>query len=121
MSLSAFGDPVHGEVVSSDASGGMAFTLYTAGGAPTARTLLSTEYMTVTDVIFVSTAGGTYDVVFGPAEGVGLRVIKGNAEVKGGLAHHFETPRVGPKGFTPYLFAASGQVDCIITGYINKV
>jgi hypothetical protein len=113
------GEPFHAEVVSADASGGVAFTLYSAGSA-TSRTLLSTEYVVITDLIFISTAGGTYKIVAGTADAAGKRVAKGNAEALGGLAHHFETPFTCPKGVVPYLIAAAGQVDCVLTGYISQ-
>jgi hypothetical protein len=120
MSLSAFGDPFHGEVISADASGaGVAVALYPAG-TTTARTLLSTEFVTITDVILISTAGGVYDLIFGTSAGAGKHIAKGNASALGGLAHHFETPIAGPAGVVPLLIAAAGQVDLIVTGYINK-
>jgi hypothetical protein len=120
MSLSAFGDPVHGEVISADASGaGVAVTLY-PGGSLTARTLASNEFLTITDVIFISTAGGVYDLIFGTSAGAGKHIVKGDADALGGLAHHFETPIAGPVGVTPLLIAAAGQVDLVITGYINR-
>jgi hypothetical protein len=118
------GDEIHGEVVSSNASAGVAFTLYKQATA-TAYTPTSTEIITVTDIIFVSTAGGVYNLVFYPAggsiaDGAGLRIAKGNASALGGLAHHFETPRTGPKGYLPALISAAGQVDAVITGYVSQ-
>jgi hypothetical protein len=127
--FAAVGDPFHGEVNSTDAHSGVNVSLYKS--APTvpivARTVTATEYVVVTDVIFISTAGGTYELVFYPTGGAipaagaardGLRIVKGNAEVLGGLAHHFETPITGPKGYSVALIAAAGQVDLIITGGI---
>ena len=116
MAISMQGDPIHGEVSSADASGGVAFTLYPAGSV-TARTLASNEFVVITDIIFIATVGGAYALV-AAADSAGRRIAKGIADAKGGLAHHFETPRTCPVGVTPKLIAAAGQVDCIITGYI---
>lgn len=119
------GDPVHGEVVSADASGGVVALLYPAGSA-TARTPTATEFVAVTDIIFISTAGGTYKIVFYPistgviADGAGVRIAKGVADAKGGLAHHFSTPVGGPVGYGVALIAAAGQVDFTLTGYITE-
>jgi hypothetical protein len=119
MAFNAVGDPVHGEVVSTDASGaGVAVTWYPAGSV-TARTLAADEYLAITDVLFISTAGGVYDLVFG-AVGDGKHIVKGNAAVLGGIAHHFETPVVGMKGVNALLIAAAGQVDLVLQGFIAK-
>ena len=113
------GDPVHGEVDSADASGGVTVLLYPAGSS-TARTLASNERLTITDVNFVSTAGGLYSLYWG-ADTPGLKVVSGNAEVLGGLVHEYGTPLTGPKGVAPILAAASGQVDLTISGFITEV
>jgi hypothetical protein len=114
------GDPVHGEVISANASGaGVAVILYTSGTA-TVRTLAANEYLTITDVILISTAGGVYDLIFGTAAGAGKHIVKGIADAKGGLAHHFETPQTGPIGVNALLIADAGQVDLCVTGYITK-
>jgi hypothetical protein len=119
------GDEIHGEVVSTDASGGVAGALYDASRT-TARTQLATEILAITDIIFISTAGGTYDIVFYPlstgviADGAGLRAAKGIADAHGGLAHHFETPIYGPKGYGLALIAASGQVDFVFSGFLAQ-
>lgn len=112
------GEAFHAEVSSTDASGGIAITLYKAGST-TAYTLLSTEYVDVTDIIFISTAGGVYALTM-DVNSAGHWIAKGNAAALGGLAHHFETPVSCPIGITPKLFAAAGQVDLIVTGYITK-
>ena len=113
------GDPIHMSVSSTDASQGIAFAIYPDGSA-TARTLLSTEFVHVTDIIFISTAGGTYAIVAN-TDAAGKRLAKGNAAALGGLAHHFETPFTCPKGVVPVLIAAAGQVTCVMQGYITGV
>jgi hypothetical protein len=120
MAFTAQGDPVHGEVVSADASGAGVAVLWYPSGSQTARTLLSTEFVTITDVILISTAGGVYDLIFGTTTGAGKHIVKGNADALGGIAHHFETPLTGPVGVNARLIAAAGQVDLIISGSICK-
>jgi hypothetical protein len=114
------GDEVHMEVSSANAGGtAIPFVLYNMAST-TARTLLATEFVTVTDIIFISTAGGAYTLTAGASDGAGKRIAKGNAAALGGLAHHFETPFCCPAGVLPYLIAAAGQVDCVLTGYISQ-
>ena len=113
------GDAFHGEVDSLNAVGGVAFTLYEAGNT-VAFTLEADDFLTITDVVFISTAGGTYSVAM-PTQAAGKYVVKGNAEALGGLAHQFGTPIACPKGVTPKLFAAIGQVDCVISGFRTRV
>jgi hypothetical protein len=119
------GDPVHGEIIATNASGaGVALSLFDAGkgdptGAIATRTLGANEYLHITDILFISTAGGAYDFV-AKTVADGRHIAKGNAAVLGGLAHHFETPYSCPKGVVPVLIAA-GQVDLLIQGYITQV
>lgn len=132
MSFTASGDPIHGEISSSDASAGVAFTLYD-GGAPTkgnsiaARALSATEGVVLTDIILIATAGGTFTMVFYPlstgviADTPGLRIAKGDFAATSGFAHHFETPRIGPPGYGVGLVASIGQVDGVITGGVTQV
>lgn len=118
--MGILGDPIHLEVISTDASGaGVAATLYKAGSV-TAFTLAANQIISITDIIFVSTAGGVYDIVMA-AVTAGMHVAKGNAAALGGLAHHFETPFDGRPGIVPKLIAAAGQVDLVMQGYVKEV
>jgi hypothetical protein len=122
------GDEVHGELSTTDASTLPANqkVIFYKDGSATVRAQLSTEFVTITDIIFISTAGGTYDLVFYSlatgtiADGAGLRIAKGVADAHGGLAHHFETPICGPVGYGVALIAAAGQVDLVVTGHISQ-
>lgn len=115
-----YGDPIHGEIIDANAQGGTyPLVLYLAATA-TARALLPTEFLTITDILFISTAGGVYDFVMDTAA-AGRHIIKGNAAALGGLIHSFDTPITCPVGVTPNLIVAAGQVDLIITGYVTKV
>lgn len=113
------GDEVHGEVISADASGGVAVTFYDAGTL-TARTLSSTEFVTVTDVMLSSTVGGVFDLFFGTTTGAGRHIVKGILDAKSGLMKILKTPRCGPVGQGITLSAAAGQIDLVITGYISQ-
>jgi hypothetical protein len=117
--MSYRGSPIHCEVDSPDAHLGVAFTLYYAGSL-TAFALAANQTIAVTDIVFISTAGGTYSIV-GDSDAAGRRVAKGNASALGGLAHRFEEPVVLAKGVTPKLFAAAGQVTCVLQGFVNEV
>lgn len=114
-----YGDAVKGEISTDGATGGVAVTLYPSGST-TARTLQSNEFLTITDIVFVSTAGGAYALV-ADTDVAGLRIVKGDAEVLGGLVVNFTRPITCPKGVTPKLFADTGQVDLTISGYITQV
>jgi len=115
------GEPIHGEVSSADASGGVAVSLFSAGGTSTARTLAATEYLNITDIIFLSVAGGAAALV-ADTDAAGKRIFKhDDVEAKGGIAHHFAIPWSCPVGVVPKLIAVIGQVDLTITGFITKV
>jgi hypothetical protein len=125
MSREQLGNPFKAEVVSADASSGVAATIYLAGST-SAYTPKSTERLSITDIAFVSTAGGTYNLVAAPqagpiVDGAGLRLVKGNADALGGIVKLFETPLTLPAGYIPALIAVAGQVDLIISGFITSV
>ena len=112
---------VKGEIINANASGNTALpaTLYPAGSSSPVA-LGGSQYLYITDVTFVSTAGGVYNMVFGNADGAGLRIVKGNASPLGGVSVHFNTPLKGPAGAVPNMIAAAGQVDVIFSGYISN-
>ena len=118
MSWSAQGDPVKLEISDANAGGTILMATIYPQGSLTARTLAATEILYITDLIFSSTAGGAYNFIFGTTDGAGKRIAKGNADAKGGLAHHWETPVAGPAGVVPGLIAAAGQVDVVMTGFV---
>jgi hypothetical protein len=123
--MSALGEPVHAEVDSADASGGIAFMIYPMGSS-TARTLLSTEYFYITDILAdMPEAAGALKIV-ADTDAAGKRIFKATFGAMaapganaGTVMHHFETPFACEKGVVPKLFAPAGQVTAIITGYIK--
>ena len=117
--MSYRGDPIHMEAVRASGAANTTFLLYKAGSA-TAFTLASTQYISITDIIFISTSGGTYAIV-ADTDAAGRRVAKGNADALGGLAHHFEEPYVCPVGVTPVLIAADGIVACTMQGFLTDL
>jgi hypothetical protein len=132
LGWTSLGDPVHGEVISTDAHLGVAAILYPAGaqviaGVVQPRTQLATEFAVVTDIELLMPAGGNYEILFYPLGGAitstaGTRIVKGNSSVSGGVAHHFDTPRTGPKGYGVAVIADAGQaLDVVITGGLCKV
>ena len=107
---------VRGEVSTSNASSGVAFALYPARST-TSQALASTETLVITDYKVVSSAGGNAALTVN-ADSAGQRLSKGTYAANGGEAIRLETPFFCPIGTTPKLFAASGQVDAFISGYI---
>ena len=119
MAVSLQGDPVHGEIIETNQGGGTYSVLLYPAGTVTARTLLATEFLIITDILFFSTAGGTFDFVMNTAV-AGRHIVKGNLDAKSGVMHHFEVPITCPVGITPALIVAAGAVDLVMTGYICK-
>ena len=114
------GSPVKGEVSSADATGaGETVLLYPAGSA-TAITLGATEFLTITDFWFNTTAALDVKLVAN-TDAAGKRIFKGSWEELGGIAASLTVPITCPMGITPILIAdGAGQVDLTFTGYITK-
>jgi hypothetical protein len=114
------GDPVHMEISSANAGGTILNVAIYDAATNTARTLQADEFVSVTDLIYVTTAGGAFTILFGTTDGAGKRIAKGTLDAKSGLAHHFDTARTGPVGVLPGIIAAAGQIDLMLEGYISK-
>ena len=112
------GEPIHAEVDSSDASGGVAFTIYPMGST-TARALGTGEHLNITDFLIGTAAGGLIKIVT-DADAAGKIVFKGTVAVTNAITHHFQTPFACPRGVVPKLIAPSGAVSCVICGTITK-
>jgi len=114
-----YGEPVHGEVSSANASGGVTVLLYPAGSTA-ARALASGEFLAVTDYAIILTVGGAFALV-ADADTAGERIVKGSVAALGGAVSNLSTPFACAEGITPVLIADAGQVDCVINGYITQV
>jgi hypothetical protein len=107
----------HGEVKSTNASGGVAFTLYEAGSV-TARTLMATEWLEITDLKIVRETAGTAEVVADTAA-PGRYLYYDGSSLFFGDELRLRTPFVCPQGIVPKLIAASGNVFALIQGSIH--
>ena len=107
----------HGEVVSADASLGVAFTLYLEGGV-VAYALKATERIEISDINILRSVSGAAGV-FLATDADGARVWKGHVlGLAAPAACHLQTPHLGPLGVTPVLIAAAGDIAAIIHGHI---
>lgn len=115
------GEPCHLEVDTTDASGGIAFTIYNMATA-TARTLLATEYLHITDILVDIAAAGTVKVVQS-TDAAGHLIFKAtfgadpNANT---LTHHFAVPICCGIGLVPKLVAPAGVATAVLTGVITQ-
>lgn len=111
------GEPIHMEAIRASGTGNTTFSIFKMGRSD-AYTLKSTEFITITDIVLVMPAGGPYTIAV-DTDAAGKRVVKGAADLNGGLAHHFETPFLCPVGVTPVLIASTtGEADCVMTGFL---
>lgn len=117
MGYGITGENVYGELSSADAHSSATTVLYSNGGV--ARTLGAKERLVITDVQFVSAAGGDCRLTFTTgAATAGLIIFRGTFAANGGLAMSYLTPNFGPKGVVPFLTAPAGQVDVRFHGII---
>jgi hypothetical protein len=109
--------PFHGEVVSADASAGVAFALYLEGET-TAYTLGATDHVEITDIDLTRDAQGAAAIV-ADTDAAGRRVWKAHLlAATGGVARTLATPHLCPMGVVPKLIADIGNVAAIIHGHI---
>ena len=114
------GSPVSGVVSSADASGGVSFTIYRMGG-PTAETIAGTRRIVITDIIITTTAAEIATVAAdATAAHSGGNLVALITTETGSLTQSISlnTGFQCPPGKTPELICSSGQVDCILTGYL---
>jgi len=115
------GDEVHGELNSSNASGGLEITLYRAGSTDT-RTIEPDESLEIHYASLVTAAGGDAYIFIGADStlGNGETVLRGTYAANGGQSGELRPPYSGIKGGKPYVVAPSGEVDVIIKGTIRR-
>ena len=112
---------VHGEVSSSDASAGVAFTLFAAAGTEE-ESVGASERLEITSLSIVVGSALTVDVFTGSdmTASAGERIAKGNFAASGGMVVPLPTSRICPAGTVPRLkTSGSGQVDAILHGVIR--
>lgn len=109
---------VKGELHSTDASAGVAVTLYERGTLST-TTVAATERLCITAVLLVTAAGGDSFVFVGAdnTEGNGEYVVRGTFAANGGV-NTAVVEFMGGRGHTPFAQAPAGVVDVIFYGYI---
>lgn len=113
----SIGEPVHGEVVSADASGGVAFKLYKSGETGE-HTLAATEYVNITDYSVIRAVAETFAIV-ADTDVAGKRVVKNPGTAAAGVDRALAQPFVCPAGVTPKLIAAAGDIVAVIEGFIT--
>lgn len=115
------GYQVHGErVLDGDASTLTVLTLYEAGSTK-ARSLATTEFLHITDVIISDEENADVQLVADSA--AGGRYIVSTKIAAGGLVHiAFKNPYICPKGVVPKFAGGSGATKsmCVIQGFIRE-
>ena len=112
---------VHGErIVDGDASTLTVLTLYDAGSPNTARTLLTTEHLHITDVVILQETAGDV-VLVADAAAAGKYVVSSGIAAGIPLVIHFNSPYICPVGTIPkYAGSGSNRSMCIIHGFIRE-
>jgi len=117
--MTSRGREVWGEVVSADASGAVAFTLYTMGEDAQAVTLGETEYLHITDVDLVVAAAGVAGI-YTITVAAGERIVCGTWAASGGISRSYNTPHTCPRGVVPVVIGVAGVVHAVIHGFITN-
>lgn len=116
-------EPIHMEVSSADASGGVAFSIYNAGSV-TARTLKANERIHITDICIthISGAAGPSVYIYADGDAAGERVYAAKLATTSGVEvnQQLKTPYACQAGITPELVATAGVVLAIMQGYITQ-
>lgn len=114
------GDPVRGSLHSTDASLGVEIPIYSSGNA-TARTLGSTERLTIVSVQVVNVTAGDVHVFINndTTPDAGDTVVRGTVAANAIMAMGFNEGMTGPAGQKPYVIAPAGVVDVVFSGFIT--
>lgn len=112
---------VAGELHSTDASGGVQASIYSAGTL-TPRAIGASERLAIVAASVVSAAAGDVRIFSGGdmTPDAGETILRGTVAAGGGLAMHWPptAPRVLPLGATPRVIAPAGVVDFVFTGFV---
>lgn len=114
------GEPVHGELHSTDASATVQIPIYKQGST-TAYTLLADEYICIHSFEEVSAAGGDMYIFIQPTNTpvAGSYVVRGTVAASGGIAMS-KLPFEGVNSGLPWCTAPAGVVDVVFTGSVHK-
>lgn len=114
------GEPIHGELHSTDAHSGVSIPVYNQGSL-TARTLAAYEYLEITSLEIVSAAGGDIQVFSGTSgsPSAGQMILRGTVAANGGLAMS-RMRYTGRIGETLWVVAPAGVVDVLVSGAVRQ-
>lgn len=116
------GPAFHGELISADASAGVAMTLY-GESSVTSLSLNAADVLAVTDVTIVCGAALTV-TVFGGANqtlDAGETITAGDFAANGGINASFNTPYMGQLGCGVNVVASgAGAVKVQVKGWIQR-
>ena len=114
------GQPVQGELHSTNASAGVEVTLYEIG-SDDARTLDSDETIVIDRLELVSAATGDLHLFTGAdaTPGAGETVARGTVAANGGIVMEHVGHR-GQPGHKAWFIAPNGVSDCVFYGSIHR-
>ena len=114
------GQPIKGELHSTNASAGVEVTLYEIGSTAV-RTLNSDERISVDRLELVSAATGDVHLFTGAdaSPGAGETVARGTVAANGGIVME-HVGHIGQSGHKAYFIAPSGVSDCVFYGSITR-
>jgi hypothetical protein len=117
------GEPIFGRLHSTDASTGVAVPVFKQG-SEVEHVLAADEYLVITDIAIITTAGGDAHVHHGTVADVtpsdAKTVIRGGVGANGGVARSANFKKEVTLGDTLFAVAPAGDVDVELTGYIRK-
>lgn len=122
------GEPIHGELHSSDAHSGVQVPIYKAGSL-TAYTLQPWEWIEIHSIEIVTAAGGdcflAIDTAANTTPTAGTVVVRGTLAANSGLVishmHYTGASQAGANGspYLPWLIAPAGVVDVNFRGMLR--
>jgi hypothetical protein len=116
------GEPVQGQVRSSDASGGVEITLYDDAGS--SRALASDERLAIDSFTLSSDPGGDCrlfcDTDDDNAVDAGEEFFRATVVADGTVSVNMPNAFLGAAGAKPHVIAPSGNVDVSLRGRITK-
>lgn len=111
---------IHGERVIDGVSSTLtALSLYEAGSV-TARTLLSTEFLHITDVLIITEDASDVELVVDSAA-AGRYIVNTKTAAGVPIHIHFANPYICPKGVVPkFKGGGANRNQCTVQGFIRE-